>query len=325
MASALEKGTLADISILIVAYRRPFNVEKILYSSKLAGFTKLYITLDAPKDASGKAFDDHGKTIEVVETFERQTGITVNKRYFESNHGCAVSLITGIDWVLSDSQKIIILEDDCLPTDNFFEFIVNKMPFLENSSDIWLICGTQFAPEQITRGSSPISRFALTWGWATTKERWKEIRPSFYDKPNHLNLRDIFALTPKQAFWTAGYRRAHQGFTDVWDTVLIQRMHQMRKFAILPSVSLVLNVGNDEVSTHVPGNSQWTNRIPVGSIENIHSDPAKNSRVDSWLENSFYGIRIRHVLTTKLTLLLDLFFSKRRRKFESSLSSRLAI
>lgn len=324
MATSLNWGTNADISILIVAYRRPFNVEKILYSSQLAGFTKLYITLDAPKDASRKAVDDHSKTIEVVEDFERQTGITVNKRYFDSNRGCAVSLITGIDWVLSDSQMLIILEDDCLPTDDFYRFVVDKMSFLENNSDIWLICGTQFAPEEITESSPSISNFALTWGWATTKEKWKEMRTSFYNTPSQLNLRDLLSLTPKQAFWTAGYRRAHQGFTDVWDTVLIQTMNKLKKRSILPPASLVQNVGNDEVSTHVPSNSQWTNNLPDSSNKNIYSDPALNSRVDNWLVNRFYRIRTSHVMTTKVTLLFDLVFSKRRRKFNTSLSNRLA-
>ena len=158
-----SKPTFQTLSVLIAAYRRPNNVRVLLESCKEAGLSSIFLSLDGPRNKSVQAISDYNKVMEVVEVFESQVNFKIRKQYFESNHGCAYSIIRGIDWAFQSTENLIVLEDDCMPSPNFFTFILNNLKYLESNNDLWLICGTQFAPEEVAGNTAIYSRHALTW------------------------------------------------------------------------------------------------------------------------------------------------------------------
>lgn len=313
----------ASLSVLIVAYRRWQNVSQILDLCHIAGVDNIYLSLDAPKATEIEAVIDHEEMKKVIQDFESNTGRNVKKRIASENQGCAVNVILGCDWAFKDSSFLAILEDDCIPSIQFFEFCRASVEYLLKDEDCWLLCGTQFAPRYVTGNQPSLSRYALTWGWATHVEKWQEIRTSFFSPSKFPEFYDLLSIHREDAFWNAGARRAIRGFTDVWDTLLVQQMHLKNKFAILPPSNLIENVGDDSVATHLISNSKWTNR-PVNAVS-IPFDrfPIFNNEMNQWLTKHFYQIELSHVFSTKITLLLDSFFRKQRRKFRLDLKNRL--
>ena len=310
-------------SVLIVAYRRWRNISTILDVCQSAGISKIFLSLDPARDNDTSVVADQREIERVVLEFEAKSQIEVRRRRAQQNQGCAVNVIKGCDWAFQFSDNLIILEDDCLPSITFFQFCRIQLSNLVNNPRVWLICGTQFAPKHLTNPDGVLSRYALTWGWATSKSKWNEIRESFFSKQPNPNLRDLYSFKAADAFWNAGARRALSGFTDVWDTVLVQRMWKDEKYSILPPENLILNNGNDQVSTHTDLNSPWTGRQVSSMVPVEGSKPAPSSETDLWLTNNFYKIRWRHVLSTKVTLFLDLLFHRRRAKFPVPLKDRL--
>lgn len=317
-----KKKPNLDLSVLILAYRRHENTTKILKACAGQGIFDIYVSIDGVREVSENVKRDHDLTIKAVNDFERSLNIKVNKKFSLTNLGCAVSVINGIDWAFETSKNLIVLEDDCLPSPDFFRFIANQFEHLQTTSDIWLICGTQFAPSQVTGNLPALSKYALTWGWATSREKWRLIRPVFSATSRNLYFESLSSLKPEIIYWNSGRRRALLGYTDVWDTIMVREMQKQKTFAILPPVNLVKNTGNDIQATNVDANSQWTN-LPVQPLPSSGLDsPRLNSSLDNWLKKHFYQIGIRHLITTKYTLFLDLFLKKSKR-FKSHLPDRL--
>ena len=186
-----------------------------------------------------------------------------------------------------------------------------------------IICGTQFIPSYLTQGRSLLSHYALTWGWATNRKNWTRLRKIFFDPPNKPITRDLLSEDSEEAFWRAGARRARLGFTDVWDTILLEHLHDKKSYAIHPPANLIKNLGNDDASTHVSRSSVWTNREVQMEFLSEGNSPVFSENCDYWIKHYFYRIRTRHLFTTKITLVLDQILPRRRRKFGKVLAERL--
>jgi hypothetical protein len=313
----------ASLSVLIVAYRRWQNVSQILESCHNAGVGDIYLSLDAPNDVAGDAGRDHEAIKVVTAEFEKRTGRSVKKRISTKNQGCAVNVILGCDWAFESATYLAILEDDCLPSKSFFDFYRSTISYLATDETCWLLCGTQLAPESITLGNTSLSRYPLTWGWATNVDKWREIRKAFFQVSTNPELKDLVSIQKEDAFWNAGARRAVRGFTDVWDTVLVQQMQNLNKLAILPGYNLIENNGNDHLATHTKDDSPWIGNSVDTSISASGGNPRYNPLLDEWLRDNVFQIRYRHIITTKLTLLFDFILRKYRRRFGLDLEKRL--
>lgn len=314
-----------DPGVLIVAYRRVENVKNILEQCAVSGVKRIYITIDSPKMNSCEETKDFENMKNVVRDFKFRFGaeIEVHARASIGNLGCSVSFLSGCDWAFATEKSLIVIEDDCLPSERFFDFFRMFSDDIDLQKNVLLICGTQFAPSLLTGGKGLLSKYPLTWGWGTSKESWKELRKLFWEAEIRTAVvDDLVAFTPERAFWSAAKRRAIMGFTDVWDSVVVEHMVSRNLFAVLPPHNFILNNGNDSVATNVPSDSEWTHQTISTELLPRKESLVRNPTVESWIRKNCYGISIRHLFSTKITLCLDLAFRKRR-KFKSSLRDRL--
>jgi len=308
MTSFKEKQ---DISVLIIAYRRFNNVQKISQLCLEAGITNFFFHIDVPKSDQISALADNQQVLETINKFDKSNSVNCRKLIATANKGCAVSVISALDWAFLNCQRLIILEDDCIPTKAFFDFCLQGLDFIKSKPNIFLVCGTQLAPLETTKGKSVVSKYVLTWGWATTKEKWKVMREEVINEGNALNLNHLLAVSPESNFWSAGARRAFHGYIDTWDSLISNFLIRNKSYSLLPQENLILNLGNDVVAEHVEAKSIWT-QVPVSEKNFIPLLPEFNSECDDWLKRNFYQIRLRHFFSTKFNLILDLMIATRR-------------
>ena len=303
------KDELKDLSVLIVGYRRADNILKILEICKDSGISNIYISVDGPKSGNFEGIEDHNKIQNNLAKFKSTFSGNVTIYLRERNVGCAASVMSSCDWFFEQTNYGAVLEDDCLPTKDFFIFAKNMEARIFGDKEIWLACGTQFAPKVLTNNSAIISQYALTWGWATSKLKWLEIKRSIFEN-NQIEVNRIPKLgIVDKVYWEAGARRAYQGFTDVWDTVLVYRMQIENKYAVLPSDNLITNVGNDFAATHTHGDSVFLNQKIGIFLDN--GNIAYSPTVDLWLKENLYGISNKHLFSTKMRSILDLIIPQR--------------
>ena len=91
----------------------------------------------------------------------------------ESNLGCRHRMATAISWGFAQSERLIILEDDCLPADSFFPFCEQLLEHYADEPRVMLVSGNHFQPRPRGEGSYYFSKFAHIWGWASWRRAWK--------------------------------------------------------------------------------------------------------------------------------------------------------
>jgi hypothetical protein len=297
-------------AVLLLAYRRWHNVNLILDECRLAGISRIYIHIDGGFSELEKA--DVARTLQAASTYKTQWGIDIRIVAQKENIGCAVSMILSLNAILCDEEQLTVLEDDCVPTQDFFQFIQESFKEMEVNPRIALVCGAQFAPSSVTHNEWVLSRYPFNWGWGITKSQWA-LLSSKITKKAKLQNSGIRLSQEEITYWNAGSRRALDGYTDVWDTLLVREMIRHDSYSILPGVNLVRNVGNDENALHTHGVQLWTN-FPTGSFSNYKSKLDVNVHFDEWVRSQFYGISKRHLVSTRVTWLRDYFLSRPKRK-----------
>jgi hypothetical protein len=290
-------------AVLVIGYKRVENIKKILDICKLAGISTIYVSIDGPRENDKDGIGIQNLIARAVGDFECGFEGQVFSYFRKLNRGCSASVISSCDWVFEREQQVFIFEDDCIPSLDFFSFGINFFPELAKSKKALLISGTQFAPREIAGNSAVFSRYPLIWGWATTKSKWNIMKNSF-GKESVSCLVNLSAA--EKRYWLAGARRALEGRVDVWDTALARFMVFQDYKAILPPVSLVENIGNDEHATHTKTASRFLNISSV-ELSRISDSVSSEPGVENWLKNNLYKISTRHLLTTRITQFIDQF------------------
>ena len=304
--------------VLLIAYRRSDNLSKLIELLISFEVPKIYISLDNVDHSDPRAQSDHLECLVVIKRFLLKYPDKIKTNYHEANVGCALGVISACDWFFESEKFGVILEDDCFPSFDFFQLVSTTKELLYHSSNIWLICGTQLVIDKSNRGGFYISKYALTWGWATSDIKWREMSQSL-----RLNVRDFAKrkkLHPENSYWHFGANRAEQGIVDVWDTILLHRMQVLNKKAILPYQNLVTNLGFDDRATHTKGDVSI--RINFGCFE-AGQEIKEDFMMDKLLKKQIYSITLKHLLTNRLRRLIDLITARIKSAQAIPLSSRL--
>lgn len=303
------QSTDYDPAVLIIAYRRHQNLENILDICAKNLITRIYIALDGPKDGHMDGVNDYIKSKDVIRNFENRFTGQLKFLIRDYNVGCAPSVIAACEWVFGREECVIVLEDDCIPVNSFFDFSRRSLEFIISDESIWLSCGTQFVPQNFFDDSWILSKYPLNWGWTTTNTKWKLIQDCILNPKSSPILR---RLSVQGSYWEAGNRRASEGWVDVWDTILVHQMILRGKLAILPSTSLISNIGADHVAT----NTKSANSIPkfnLGEFTDPVSRPYFSKLIEKKLREEVFQIRKRHLISTRITYLKDRLTKKRNK------------
>ena len=294
--------------VLIVGFRRFQNLKNILHICVQAGVTRIYVAIDGPRSDADE--EDILACKSALVEFEKTFNGILSTRFATVNGGAAYSVLSGCDWVFESEEFAIILEDDCLPSLDFFTYVSDARKHLSLDSNVYLIGGSQFVPREYTSDTWHLSDYPSIRGWATSRRKWGVLRQEL----RTFNFRKSrFIKSPEFTYWEAGATRAFLGFVDAWDTPLVHILKLNKWKTILPGRNLVSNVGNDFAATHTLTSSPWLG-MEVQPYLPSTERPEINERVNKWLRQNFYQISFRHFFTTRGTRLLDkLSINKRKR------------
>ncbi len=300
--------------LLIIAFARPDGVRRILEIAIESGVSRIYISMDGPRD---KIDSDRIAQIQrVVSEFKSDSGIEIFTNELTTNHGVAAGVIHAIDWFYSKVESGIILEDDIMPTNSFFEFCETALALYAKDQRIKMISGTQVFPDEKDKRSIRVANYPMIWGWATWAEDWNELRSHFFEvKP--LRISSVFDY--RWQYWFTGARRAISGLVDTWDTPIAFQFYNRGLLAITPPINLVTNIGADDVAVHTSIDAFPLNlprfEAEVSSFVFPPSIELESIKYSQKLERDLFQIRYRHCLSPLVSILFDFWrfrHSKRR-------------
>jgi hypothetical protein len=126
-------------AVLIIAYRRSANLERLLQICQNAEIQRVYISLDAINGDDALAFEDNRNCVKVIQRFQKDYPGKIIPRINKINLGCAVNVVSSCDWFFSLEDFGVVLEDDCIPAKDFFDYLQHMREKLSADSRIWLI------------------------------------------------------------------------------------------------------------------------------------------------------------------------------------------
>lgn len=239
--------------VAFIVFNRPECTGRVFHQIRRARPVKLYIIADGPRP---HVPTDIESCKEVMAIIKRSIDWPCDVEYncADQNLGCARRVASGLDWAFSRSERLIVLEDDCLPNDSFFPFCEELLERYAENTEIGQICG---CPRYMSRVDTPFSyifsRYGPIWGWASWRRAW-----SFYDLtmsswPAVKRSGVLRRVTESKAEFDLRvtiYDKLSTCAPSTWDYQWGYAKMVNGLLSVVPSVNMITNIGFDGNGTH---------------------------------------------------------------------------
>lgn len=275
-----------DLPVLMIFFTRPSTLEKVFEKVKEARPSKLFLACDGPREDNERDNLAIEQCKKIVENIDWEC--EVYKRYSDVNLGCGKGPASAISWALSIVDRIVILEDDCVPDQTFFPYMQELLERYKNDERIGMISGLNHLKDWDCGGDSYcFVKTGAIWGWGTWNRVWKNYDYSVSDiNKQHLvrlmqnNISNKTISKNKINRWTIANKKVEAGEKiSYWDVQFGFLMDRFSYLGIVPKHNLICNIGVGEGSTHADGLyfKEWKrgrlHYIPTKSIESPLSHP----------------------------------------------------
>ena len=269
--------------VVLIAFRRPDVTRRNLEVLRQVRPEHLFVVADGPRPGRP---DEAEQCAAVRELFDEiDWPAKVERRFAERNLGLEANVELGLDWVFSQVDRAIVLEDDCIPDPSFFRYAEELLERYADEKRVWQIGGDTHLvpPAMFGEHSYGFSTWASVWGWATWADRWHDHRSEF-DR-DHAGAEDRVGEIPRtapahrtkvavphpDALVTDAARR-HFTFVSTepdgdrygWDHHWWVTIMSRRGLSIMPRVNLVEHDGYGEGATHTRADKD---PVPADSLE----------------------------------------------------------
>lgn len=290
-----------EAPIALIVFNRPRETKILLEEIRKLKPKKLFIIADGPRLSRPE------ETKLCLEVREIATAVDweceVKTDFSAVNLGCKKRVITGLDWVFENTDRAIILEDDCIPSKTFFTFANELLEKYKNAQDVGIISGTSIGNHSDSEHDYYFSKFPQIWGWATWKRVWDSYDGEINDWQNLKRtrfLRDRVSNSRGVRRWRRGFDGVYKNEIDTWDFQLVYALWKQDMKTIVPTTNLISNIGFGPDATHtLNAQSDVSNlerRELTGALRHpvtkeINSDFDRETEVTLYEENVFDSIK----------------------------------
>jgi hypothetical protein len=305
-------------AVALFVFNRPDCTKKTFAAIRDFQPGKLFLVADGPR---AEVAADSTRCPAVREMLDKiDWPCDVRRNYSEKNLGCKKRMSSGLDWVFSEVEEAIILEDDCVPCPDFFVFCTEMLARYRSENSIMHIGGHNFQNGR-KRGDASyyFSRYMHVWGWATWRRAWQgyDVNMALWPQAKKNNLLEKAGMDPVEvAYWTSLFDRTHAGEINTWDFQWGFACWQYHGLGITPNTNLVTNIGASPDATHT--------KLPEGSLAistgklNVLTHPAhigRDVQADQFtFEEHYEGRILRMTPSQKLKLKWHRSIKKRQKK-----------
>ena len=264
--------------ILLMTYRRFENTKLIFNLLKEYNQKKIYVFNDGLKNKLH--FIDHSKTRNYLK-LQKKKFKEIELILPKKNLTQKKNLPFALEYVFKKDNMAIIIEDDCIPSKDYFKFTNILLNKFKNDLRIAQISGVNLINhrgfKRRNNDSYFFSKFTSSWGWATWRDRWMDV----YDEniktwpkiKKEKWLKDILIDKKSIKFWEKYLDRRYKMLDDDWDKpwTLVNLINN--RLSIYPSKNLINNIGEDRFALH-QNPKKWNNV----KLQNI-SFPLKHPKI----------------------------------------------
>jgi hypothetical protein len=236
--------------ILFLIFNRPETTRIVFDQIRQRQPRFLYIGADGPRENHPDDLALCAATRNILTAIDWEC--EVKTLFRDINMGCGLAPATAITWFFEQVEEGIILEDDCVPEDSFFDYCEILLKKHRDDQGIMMICGTSYQPQPLNSDAYYFSKYPHVWGWATWKRAWQLYHFSLATESQQAlksTIRKTFTHRRERFFWEKNMQMIIQGL-DAWDYQLMYWMWKNNALCITPWLNMISNIGFGPHATH---------------------------------------------------------------------------
>ena len=246
-----------DIPVYLNFFNRPETFKYVFDAVKKARPSKLFLSCDGARKDNQNDMENITKCQKIAEDIDWEC--EVYKNYSKENLGCGMRMYTGISWAFEYVDRLIVLEDDCVPSEDFFKFCYELLEKYKDDDRIYMINAMNHLIEYKATPNSYFFGQGCCWGWATWKRAWQQMDFQMGFLADDYSMKCVERKYPfyrnarkegkqKSEILKSGKRLSSWTYQNGMGIALNSQM------AIIPSVNLITNIGLTADSTHAVNN-----------------------------------------------------------------------
>lgn len=163
-----------DIPLALIFFARPDLLEVTFEAVRNAKPTKIFLIQDGARITSSSDLQNIIKCREIVDGIDWDC--EVHKNYSDENLGCGMRIFTGLNWAFEHVDRLLVIEDDCVPAPSLFPFCAELLEKYKNDDRIGMISGmNNLGVYEDCPNDYFFSTSGSIWGWATWKRVWDKV------------------------------------------------------------------------------------------------------------------------------------------------------
>jgi hypothetical protein len=229
--------------VALFLFKRPDRTRRVFERIRDARPQRLFLIADGPRTPTDQPGCEQARA--VVEAVDWPCEVTQD--FAAENLGLKQRIPSGIDAVLGEVDRAILLEDDCLPHPTFFPYCDELLERYAEDERVMHVAGSQLLRRPPADASYHFSRYVHIWGWATWARAWRHFDVELRDwhgldrESREARLRSMFDEESERRHWR--YVWDNSGEIENWDAQWSYALLAREGLAATPNSNLISNVG----------------------------------------------------------------------------------
>ena len=231
--------------MVVFIHRRDKHLQKVLCGIRKYRPSRVFCFADAWEKGSEK---EKIQCLRARETL--RSGIDwpcrLEMRCALKKLGLKKNVETGLADVFRKVPHAIVLEDDCVPTREFFRFCEEALRDHKSDPKVMSISGSCFLPSNtVVNAGAYLSQYPHCWGWATWRRAWRRYSAVYSPAAMRRILENQNLSRGEKIHWQGVVHQIQVGKISSWAYFWMFAHWQSRSRSLNPTSNLVKNIGFD--------------------------------------------------------------------------------
>ena len=241
-----------DVAVLLLFFTRSDTFRQVFDAVRQARPSRLFLFQDGPRGERDMAGIEACRAIVADDDIDWECD--VRRNYQVTNLGCDPAGFRSHQWAFSLADKVIVLEDDVVPSQSFFPFCKEMLDRYEHDERVSMIAG--FNTDEVTEGVPYdyfFTSFMSIWGWASWRRVAQRCEADYAFMRDSFNMHQLEALARKRGYRNTMlpmFRDHSKSGKEYFETIYWADQILNSGLNIMPTKNLVSNVGLTSDSTH---------------------------------------------------------------------------
>jgi hypothetical protein len=237
---------MKESPILLITFNRPKKTKIVFEAIKMFKPSKLYVFNDGGRVANKEDKESRKQIKKIIEDVDWDCELFTN--YSKKNLGCGKAVTSAISWAFTEEDRLIILEDDCVPSINFFSYCNYCLEEYKNDQRVMQIAGNNYTENNnYTNDDYLFSKYGHIWGWATWKRAWNHFDYSMREWPifrNNNYLQNCSNSVDEYNYLLNIFNYYYNDPLKPWAIRWLFAKIKMGGLSIVPRINLIKNIGD---------------------------------------------------------------------------------